>query len=86
MGDAGLEGLPPRLREWVERNTEPGRPTRRRLVELLHRILRGEKVTYGEVKRTGLYYQLRKMRRQGVLILVKERGPARLAVSPEYLE
>jgi len=79
--------LPEGIMRIVDSRTEPDSKERRDLINLLKRLLSGERVYLSEVRGKSVYYHVSKLRKEGILLLV--RGPGRksyLMISPEALK
>jgi len=63
--------IPKHILDQLTKIFDPSSATFQYAVELLEKILRGERITWSEIRSSKYYYPARKLRKHNILIVVK---------------
>jgi len=78
--------IPERIRSYIEHHTRPDSKIRIELLELIERIMRGEKVRYKEIKHKSIKYHVDRMKRLNLLVTIRSNGISYIAINPDILK
>jgi len=78
--------IPERIRSYIEYHTKPNSKLRNELVELIARIMRGERVRYKEIKSKSIKYHVDRMKRLNLLVTIRSNGVSYIAINPDILK
>jgi len=67
-----LKQLPRKIQTYIKYATRRGSKTRRELILLLHKIQKGERITWYDIKSKPLKNHIMRLRRLNYLILIKD--------------
>jgi len=79
-------GIPKKVLDWINDNVTPGTSVYNQTIEFLERIVKGERLNWNDVYHKTIRYVVSKMRKDNVLMVVRDSRGSYFVINPSLIE